>query len=76
VIRRSSVCAIVAFAAFTALVGCGRAEPAPGPVTIPDPKVFLVQLRCPDGSLELAEPSCPGAAPQRASDPMRMRRHD
>jgi hypothetical protein len=59
-----------------ALGGCSRAAPAPGPVTIADPVAFLVQLRCPDGALEIAEPGCPGAAPQRAADPMRMRRRD
>jgi hypothetical protein len=69
-------CAFAAFAAATALVGCSNAAPAPGPATIPDPTEYLVQLRCPDGVLEIAEPNCPGAAPQRASDPMTMRRHD
>ena len=62
--------------AIAALAGCGRASPPIGPVTIRDPVDYLVQLRCPDGALEVAEPGCPGAAPQRASDPMRMRRHD
>jgi hypothetical protein len=62
--------------AIAALAGCGRAAPSLGPVTITDPTDYLVQLRCPDGGLEVAEPDCPGAAPQRASDPMRMRRHD
>jgi hypothetical protein len=37
---------------------------------------FLAQVRCADGALAVAEPGCPGARPQRASDPMRMRRHD
>src|ERR1700678_2900204 len=37
---------------------------------------FLAQVRCADGGLAVAEPGCPGARPQRASDPMRMRRHD
>src|ERR1700691_560623 len=59
-----------------ALAGCGRAAPSLGQMTIHDPIIYLVQLRCPDGALEVAEPGCPGAAPQRASDPMRMRRRD
>ena len=45
-------------------------------VAIADPSQFLVQTRCPDGALELAEPGCPGAAPQAGRDPMLMRRHD
>jgi hypothetical protein len=53
------------------------ASPAPaGPPTIADPEAFLVQLRCPDGKLEVAETACPGAAPQTAADPMLMRRRD
>ena len=74
--RLPPVFAFATLAAFAALVGCSRAEPALGPVSVPDPLAFLIQLRCPDGALELAEPDCPGAAPQRAADPMRMRRHD
>jgi hypothetical protein len=62
--------------AFAALAGCSRAAPPPGPVTIQDPLAFLVQLRCPDCALEVAEPHCPGASPQRAADPMKMRRRD
>jgi hypothetical protein len=45
------------------------------PATIPDPVAFLVQARCPDGRLQIAEPDCP-AQPQRAADPMLERRHD
>ena len=62
--------------AIAALAGCSRAATPPGPVTIHDPQAYLVQLRCPDGALEVAAPDCPGAVPQRASDPMKMRRHD
>ena len=51
------------------------AAATPGPTTIPDPVAFLVQARCPDGRLQVAEPDCP-ARPQRASDPMLERRHD
>jgi len=58
------------------LAGCSRADTPLGSRTIADPQAFLVQLRCPDGRLEVAEPNCPGAAPQRASDPMLMRRRD
>jgi hypothetical protein len=58
------------------LAGCGRAATPIAAQTIPDPVAYLVQLRCPDGRLEVAEPDCPGAAPQRASDPMLMRRRD
>ncbi len=57
-----------------ALVGAAAAlaaEPA-----IAQPGLFLAQQRCSDGMLEVAEPGCPGAAPQRAADSMRMRRHD
>jgi hypothetical protein len=50
--------------------------PAPAQTTIPDVSVFLVQSRCPNGRLEVAQPGCRGAAPQRADDPMLMRRHD
>ena len=67
------------------VAGC-RSEPLPapqppappplGPITIPDVTVYLAQARCPDGTLTPAEPGCLGAAPQRASDPMLMRRHD
>jgi hypothetical protein len=62
-----------------ALADCGgRADPvpAPGQATIPDLTAYLVQDRCPDGKLEVAEPMCPGRAPQRAADPMLMRRFD
>ena len=41
-----------------------------------DPAPFLAQMRCADGALQVAEPNCVGAAPQRAGDRMRMRRHD
>jgi hypothetical protein len=58
------------------LAGCSRAAPPTGPQTIADPAAYLVQLRCPDGRLEAAEPDCPGATPQRGPDPMRMRRRD
>src|SRR5580658_3049947 len=58
------------------LVGCSRAATPIGPQTLGDPLAYLVQSLCPDGRLEVAEPNCPGAAPQRASDPMRMRRRD
>jgi len=51
-------------AAFAAPMG--RAEMA----------AFLAQTRCADGALEAAEPGCAGARPQRASEPMLMRRHD
>jgi hypothetical protein len=38
---------------------------------------YLVQLRCPNGALAVAVTvACAGARPQRASDPMVMRRHD
>jgi hypothetical protein len=43
---------------------------------VADVASFLVQTRCADGSLEVGRPGCKGAAPQRASEPMRMRRHD
>src|SRR5271156_6284916 len=76
VTRLPPVFAFAAFAAIAGLAGCSRAAPSLGPVTIDDPIAYLVQSRCPDGALEVAEPKCPGAAPQRASDPMRMRRHD
>jgi hypothetical protein len=62
--------------AIAALAGCGRAAPASGPVTIRDPVDYLVQLRCPDGALEIAEPACLGAARQLASDPMTVRLRD
>jgi hypothetical protein len=62
--------------AATALAGCGRAAAPIGARTISDATAYLVQLRCPDGALEVAEPNCPGAAPQRAADAMRMRRRD
>ena len=58
------------------LAGCFRAAAPVGAQTIDDPTAYLVQLRCPDGRLEVAEPDCPGAAPQRATDPMQMRRRD
>ena len=67
---------LVGAALALALGGCGRAAPALGPTTIADPTAFLVQMRCPDGRLEVAEPGCAGAAAQTEADPMRMRRRD
>ena len=58
------------------LAGCSRAATPMAAQTVPDPTMYLVQLRCPDGRLAVAEPNCAGAAPQRASDPMTMRRRD
>ncbi len=54
----------------------GPPDPAPGPRTIPDVTAFLDSSRCPDGALAVVETTCVGAAPQRARDPMLMRRHD
>jgi hypothetical protein len=50
--------------------------PRVGAATIPDVTVFLAQVRCADGNLEVAEPGCAGAAPQKASDAMLVRRFD
>lgn len=55
---------------------CAQPAPAPSAATIPDMSVFLAQTRCADGALEITKPNCAGAAPQRAKDPMRTRRHD
>lgn len=55
--------------------GCGsddRLSP-PLPPSIPNVAVYLAQGRCPDGGPPIA---CGNAVPQRASDPMRWRRHD
>jgi len=46
------------------------------PLSAGDMAAFLVQTRCADGGLAIAAPGCPGARSQRASDSMRMRRHD
>jgi len=67
---------LLLFMTAASLTGCGRAATPIGPQTMPDPIDYLVQLRCPDGRLEVAEPDCPRAAPQRASDQMKMRRRD
>ena len=56
-------------------LGLGRPAFA-APMSRADMAAFLAQDLSPDGALEAAEPGCAGARPQRASDPMRMRRHD
>jgi len=66
----ASVCLMLAFQA----ISLTRAAAAP--MTQAEMAAFLAQSRCADGALEAAEPGCVGARPQRASDPMRMRRHD
>ena len=58
----------------------GHSSPGPTPtptpvVTIPDVTAYLAQWRCPDGSLPLVT-HCPGAVPQKASDPQFWRRAD
>jgi len=60
------------------LSDAARAQTLPplGPVTIADMAPFLVQMRCADGALAVIKPACPGAALQRARDPMLFRRHD
>src|ERR1700761_5584363 len=77
---RAAVATAFLIAAIFATDGVARPRlpPAPpfGPITLPDVSLYLVQWRCPDGVLQIAEPACPGAQPQRASDPMRMRRRD
>ena len=61
--------------AIIAALACA-AKPAIADPSIVDVSAFLVQLRCADGVLWVARPDCPGARPQRAADPMLMRRHD
>lgn len=62
-------------ALIVALGAMAAAAPAAAAVTVPDPIAYLVQLRCPDGRLQVAEPGC-AARPQTADDPMLTSRRD
>jgi hypothetical protein len=62
-------------AALLLLVPACASTESPRPPTIDDPIAYLVQARCPDGQLKVAEPACP-ARPQRAEDPMMVSRRD
>ena len=63
---------LVAAAAGLSVACATAATPAAGI----DPARFLAQVRCADGALQVAEPRCAGAAPQKPGDRMQMRRHD
>ena len=67
---------IISLCLAAAVQAAALAPAAAAPMSAGDMAAFLAQVRCPDGTLEAAEPKCPGARPQRASDPMLMRRHD
>lgn len=63
----------VALCALLALTGCATASPPPPPgAPTLSPADFLAQVICPDGVLQLAEPTCPNARPMRSTDPIVM----